>query len=699
MRNKLAAISLNSEKRPNYSVKAFIAQPDPLQENLGGKLFALIEVAAKKSDAEKIIDFIIGDLDFNYYQDEKLSLREKIAGLKIENIFETVLVKTNKNLLDFLEKEKLRLGVGDISATLGVVYENEVHFSSNGSNHAFLLYRKDDGAYRVMDIAGGENENNGISKLFTALVSGSIPSKSYFIAANEPLSEYLHNEDLIDIITKLPPASAAEQIKNIMAEMNAYVSFAGLIIKNTASDEIPEDYDEPVLAPRRESVPVDLPSSELATEKILASKSSLDAQQLSDLSGKMIKKMNFFPNLIQAVKRLWPFKKSESRPAAIGPLETAHYENPRAKRQRWLLAIAAGILLIFTINILITRHQQANNLSGNNPGQAKDWESQLTQKQTKIDNYLLYNNENEAKTALAEFKGLLEQFAPKYGKEANYSGFQAKYEEQLAQTEHLVDFSDPREIANFSTLNPEAKLDNLEFISGRLYAAGANAEAYKLTLKDNLLKALPLKAPALEYPALDNKSGVIYYFDGANNIVALNTKTDSASTTKISLKSGQQIAGIDTYNNRLYALDKANSQLYRFSLGANGYEKGETRLKDKPDLSDAVGLAIDKQSTKSNIYILKGNGELLKFYDGQKQSFALEAVQPAIAGASSFVAAKDFYILSSDGRVIVFDSEGHFKHQYRFSGISGLKDIAVDEAGGKLYLLAGTGIRTVDLIK
>ena len=45
--------------------------------------------------------------------------------------------------------------------------------------------------------------------------------KGYFIFANEALPEYLSREQLINIITTLPPISAVEQIKNLLKVVGA----------------------------------------------------------------------------------------------------------------------------------------------------------------------------------------------------------------------------------------------------------------------------------------------------------------------------------------------------------------------------------------------------------------------------------------------------------------------------------------------
>jgi len=156
MYNKIAQIILNSGKTNGVN-DVFIAQPDALKENLAGKIFIIGEIDGKKNEGRKVLDFIISDLNDNYYNDEKILLRDKIEGLKIENIFEAALAKTNKNLGEFLAQHKIKINTSTTNITLGVVYENKLHFSGFGKNRALLIYRRGDG-YEIINVeANAEN--------------------------------------------------------------------------------------------------------------------------------------------------------------------------------------------------------------------------------------------------------------------------------------------------------------------------------------------------------------------------------------------------------------------------------------------------------------------------------------------------------------------------------------------------------------
>jgi len=90
MHYKIASFILNASKHQTGSREVYIAQPDSNLENLAGRVFLLAEIGGKKTEAKKAIDFIIDNINHYYYQDEKIFLQDKIEGLSLDNIFETI---------------------------------------------------------------------------------------------------------------------------------------------------------------------------------------------------------------------------------------------------------------------------------------------------------------------------------------------------------------------------------------------------------------------------------------------------------------------------------------------------------------------------------------------------------------------------------------------------------------------------------
>lgn len=708
MYTKIAPITINTEKKANGAAKIFIAEPTPAQEQLAGKLFILIEVDAKKNDANKIIDFVVSDINENYYQNEKLMLREKIETLKIENIFETVLVKANKNLIDFLSKEKINLSPKSINATIGIIYNNELHFSNIGTNQALLLYKEDtDSQYKMINVERSDEakdnsgDNLNFKKLFSSIISGEMPTKSYFIFANEALSEYLFNQELIEIITKLAPLGAAEQIKNTLFKINSYIPFLGIIIKNNINSEEPESIEEyrQVEAARsisNEKINQNHLSIEEKTEQILAPKSAVSGKRISCFCGQILKKINPFRFIGRLFKAL--FKKKEhpmNAQATVLDKTTLAADTPKKtpKIKKILLIILALALVAFLINLGIQRSKTKKTEQAQ---ETKGYEDVIKQKENQIDSYLLYNDEKSAKGILEELKGIMESIPEdKKSKIENYNELLAKFESQMSQIQHVTKVEQLKTVADFSTIGSDLNIENIFMSGDKIYAADSSKKAiYRINTKDGVSAVISsdqIKS-YLRYPTV-SKSGLVYYLD-EDQVVVLNPKDEKLSFNKIGKVEGQNLIGLYNYTDKLYTLDKAKSQLYRYVLANNEYPTAEPRLKSKLDASDVNSFSIDETG---NAYFLKSSGAVQKFY-GTEQKFTLDTIDPKLSNPTVIKVLGDIYILDpTNKRLASFDKNGKAKKQYQSDQLSNLKDFVVNEKAKKAYLLTDNAVLELPL--
>ncbi|PIT95183.1 hypothetical protein COT98_00800 [Candidatus Falkowbacteria bacterium CG10_big_fil_rev_8_21_14_0_10_39_9] len=701
MYTKIAPITINTEKKANGAAKIFIAEPDPAREQLAGKLFILIEVEAKKSDANKIIDFVVSDINTNYYQNEKLMLREKIEALKIENIFETVLVKTNKNLIDFLSKEKIALSPKSINATIGIIFDNELHFSNIGTNQALLLYKEDtDSKYKMINVErnddtknlGGDNIN--FKKLFSSIISGEMPTKSYFIFANESLSEYLFNQELIEIITKLAPLGAAEQIKNTLFKINSFIPFLGIIIKNNLHHEEPEsieDYRQVEAARSNANHRYEAPTSNLTTtaektEQILSPVSVVNTKKVGGFCWRVIKKINPF----RLRGKLWrlifkPKDKTANIQTVALNKDTLALETPKrpSKTKKILLIILTITLLAFLTNLI---YQKTKTKKTEQAQISKSYEDVIKQKENQFESYWLYSDEKSAKGVLEELKTYLDSIPEdKEGQINGYSELLAKYNEQVARSQHITQIEQLKTIADFSIIGGDLSIENITMIGDKIYASDSSKKAiYRLNTKDNVSAVISsdqiksyLRCPTI------SKNGSIYYLD-ENQVVVLNPQDEKLTINKLATTSSQNLIGLYNYTDKLYTLDKAKNQLYRYVLTNNEYPTAEPRLKSKLDASDINSFTIDDAG---NAYFLKSSGVVQKFY-GTEQKFTLDTVDPTLSNPTIIKVLSDIYILDpANKRLAIFDKDGKAKKQYKSEQFTDLKDFVVNEKTKRAYML------------
>ncbi|MBU0721848.1 hypothetical protein KKA93_00055 [Patescibacteria group bacterium] len=759
MNYKIAQFIITPGQRNNLVHEIYIAQPDANKEALAGKLFALIEIESKKADSLKIINFLINTLNYSYYQNEKMILRERVLSIKIEHIFESAIAKTNKRLAEFLQNEKIKLNPSLVNITIGVIYNDSLHFSNLGKNKALLLYKgkAEDGAkYKLTDITeqttdkGEAKKSFQLIKLFSNIISGALPRGGYFIFSGETLSEYLSTKQIINIITTLPPASAAEQIKNTLSKINAYVPFLGIIIKNTAGMEMQKVKIKQLAASTRASIE-NLITTEEQTEKLLTPSGLINAKKWSSFfnnlvgwlnleqtkkigkktfllkdkifSGKKIswfsfKKISnslknylsilisllayifkilsdkqrlseFFKELISSVKNL--FLKIK-----ITILKIFFWYKNLNSINKILLSAFLICLIIFSSSLTwknIKNKEVKNQVAINN------LMAMIEQKQNQIDASLLYNNEEGAKKILEEVNKLIAELLPKNQTQKDqYNVLIAKHRVQIEKINRVIR-ADAIEIANLINLNPNAKPTNIILVQKKIFAADAEQKIiYSIDLKSKLTTSINLtdqNISKLDFPNIDTNNNISYF--NTNSIIILDTKTEKLSTLKIDYSSKtQKIIDFKQYNGRYYLADAINGQIYRFNKNNSELTGAVGWLNSPEDLTNATSLFID-----GDIYLLKNNGEVSQYSKGKKQEFSMSSVEPNFSQATKLtisIAQNYLYVFEPVGkRLVVFNKKGNFINQYTSDKFDNLKDFQIDETNKKIYFLSNATVYSIDL--
>ncbi|MDO8593111.1 MAG: hypothetical protein Q7R92_05100 [bacterium] len=749
MNYKIAQFVLTPGKNIQATLEVYLAQPDADKEALAGKLFALIEIESIKAENLKIINFLVNTLNHNYYQNEKMILRERLSSIKIEHIFESALAKTNKKLAEFSQSEKIKLSPNALNITIGVIYNDSLHFANLGKNKALLVYKSknDDSAkYKLADIteqtgSGEAKKPSGLAKLFSNVVSGSLPRGGYFVFANETFSEYLSSRQIIEIITALPPAGAAEQIKNTLSKINAYVPFLGIIIKNTSGLEMQEIKAKQPPASTSASIS-NLISTEEKTEKLLAPSGLINLEKWASIFSKPAKSSSPVFSLKDkiftkrktgwlALKKIFsPLKKSawllisllviifktitdrkaladffsgagqkiknSFTAAGTAGLNLFLWYKRLGKINKILFSCLCLSLIFFSGSLA---WQSLKNKTLEKQTAVSNLTSTIEQKQNQIDASLLYSNEPGAGKLLDEVKGLLDQLPQKNQAQKDlFQALAAKHQAQVEKISHVIR-ANPVELSNFINLNPQANPVNLILAKGKIYAADtAQKTIYIIDPASKSVTSMSLSGQSisrLDFPSLD-KNNNIYYFN-ANNLIVLDIAAEKLSNLEIRYNGDpRKTIGLKQYNNRFYLADAASGQIYRFTKNAGQLANPVAWLNAKEDLAGGASLDID-----GNIYLLKNNGQLSQYAKGKKLDFALAAVEPALSRPNKIMVSAEqnyIYIMEpAENRLIVFDKGGKFISQYKCGGLNNLLDFQIDEKNKKIYFLNNTSVYAIDL--
>ena len=746
MPNKIAGFTLNNSPKTLNS-EFYIAQPDGVKENLGGKIFMLLQSDAKRSELIELADFLVSALDKYYYDDEKILLREKLDNLKVENIFEAMLAKLNIEFSNYLKDNKNKVDLKTLSLSIGVAYNNEIYFSQLGNNKAFVVYKKEDNYETLKLSQDNDNEEETINKppldkLFSNVISGEIPSGSFFVLSNETLSEYISSETFKDIITNLPPLGATEQIKNKLKEINARVSFSGIIIKNTYGLTESETYTKEEV-----EASANLKQTEEKTAKILSTAGlinkdklkqhfkkiksffkpkfkpknilipksgektkveSKQSEQTENIKGDIKEKnqkillkdkifmkkkpgiLSFFKKISSTLPSLnnnsWPTAKKTNKSSKILKFRT---------REKLIISGIAALVLILVTSILINNYQ--NKLEEERLVYQEELNS-IEQNQNQIESYLLYGNESSARELLQETDNLIENLPKeKEERQEKYQEFKNTLEKHSQELRHVVKI----EADKLLSLPNNEQASNLSLLDNNLYLPAKEVNnLYQINTDSSKVNTIELDSSSenLKYPAFDNFNNLYYL----SNDKILQVLLPEQETNILDLElpnDDAQITALEGYGTRFYILDTNNSQVYRYNNNTSNLSFDTNWINNPSELTEAVDMEIDV-----SIYFLEKSGNITKFSTGEKENFSMDTVDPQINNASKLIFTDNFvYIIESDmNRLLQFQfadasSESlNFKNQYHFNNIDSISDIMINN-NDLAYILQGSEVYSVDL--
>ena len=164
------------------------------------------------------------------------------------------------------------------------------------------------------------------------------------------------------------------------------------------------------------------------------------------------------------------------------------------------------------------------------------------------------------------------------------------------------------------------------------------------------------------------------------------------------------IQAISGFAGGLYLLDTKQQGVFYYPPTKNGYESQPYTIVDsnaRVDLSAGLDIALD-----GNLYILTDKGAIARFSrEGRPLDFDGTLPSGPMAGAIGLFAnsnTRSLYVVDErEQRIVQFSPEGKLQRQFMADGTNvsfkELRDVFVDEAGRKAYVLAHKSLLVFDL--
>lgn len=621
-------------------------------------LFLLVSVSSTQVPSAEIAKEA-----FQLLQDHFL---DDLAGDPYER-FENALREIN--LMASQKEKELELKfMPNMHVLIGVVQKDYLFISQRGEAHGYLIRKR-----HVSSITEGLFDERNKEDLFQNIASGVLEVGDNVVFTTGPLVQYVTPTDLAKIFSEQNLGEANKELEHLLKQdvedQMAVLSFEVLEkteqIAAVSASKMGDDEEE---------------------EEPLAMHSKVEVEEETEERRRFLKK-RYLDQLDRASERLREFALKQDRWAFLNQVKGW-------EKKKLLSAIVGVAVLVVVGTFVLTQTVGEQRKLG-------IFQSQLDQAQSNLDLATTKGTFDKAEAAV-----LLEGAEDLVATVLESGYLESEANQLLKDIDEQKDFLD-------NVFHVDDELKEVSDLSGKMLAGtqlvGVEAHADKLVVFSES-EAFRILTDQVQGPdVLDATEKVIAArtFEDYNAVVLLTFggklieysegNSQFADTADVDWKSGLDIA---TYSNKIYILDPANNQIWRYQRGNTGYGAAQAYLGEE-DLTNAVSLAVD-----GKVWVLKADGSLLQYFAGELVDYVIKkAPLTVIEGATRVITDLDMtriYVLDSVGkRVLVYDKSTKnddltYSSQYVFDTLDEtITDIYVDKLRNVLMLTTKTALYEV----
>lgn len=660
----------------------------------GPTLIVLAEVEGVGYVYDQLIDIVNNEAEHS---------RTLLSHLDHEPVtrFEKVVQNINRAVSSFLETESSPINWSRINLFVLELSEGHMCLAGIGRLMNMFLQKQEDGSYKTYDLFGSLDQRVDVdpTKCFSNIICGDFHAGDLLMAGSRNFERLRNDLRLKERLATLPPVSAIHEIKQDLEKRG-----------------IPDDFVATVIACREAEVPKSSqPIAEEPKEKSTASLERLrrtEEETLRHLAPSLTRKegktdlkepraprigaFSFIGRITGLIRR--GFRTERVRDvASMVHLRGMHagFGSFLTRKRKTLIIGAVAIVLGSLVIGSLVKHQR------NAAAERAAWNSSYDTIKAEINEveYQRLVDESKARKTLAQALSKLETLdATTEERKAAIQELQNAAQASRTKLQRLqtIDHPEavytlPSEIANGALLSP------IIFKGKLVFADRANEKLVTINLETKEKKefALPSGKGSVEHVA-GGKTSVIVIFEG-NRAFAINPDDGTSSELSLELAEGETITDVTSYAGRLYVLDASSEQIWKHQSISGGFGGGSKYLQaSSQSLNDATSLAID-----SNVYALKSNGIVVRYFNGGQDGFALSTIDPALEhGDQIWADADNDYIAIADRdgkRIILATKEGRLVAQMVSPDFKGPTDLVGDPVTKKLYVVDGNAVYELSL--
>lgn len=646
----------------NYSYDLFQEHGDK-----SGQIFINLEVQNNQVDAEEIGRMIFESMQTRFFEDVERDPYER---------FEVALRSVN-DALNVFRKEKASGYIGNLNVIIAAILGDVLYLTQSGDAEAYLIRKR----YVSVVSEGLSDEAGGSGDIFSSIASGKIESGDFVLFSSTRLLRYVSKTDLGKCVSRKSIMESLNELREVVStEILGRVGLTGIMFDTATAGEMKEIADAP----------------DEKNRSLLESYSSETVKEKETLTGKFFTALKFWGGKSKSSK----FDDEHGgRTVSIGD-KLKNFGSglfARGFGRDKVLALLVLVIIVLGAGIWIAKDNMATRSEIEKLDKVlMTVQDKITEAETKG----AYDKENA--------KIILDQAYLDALSVLNSGYYREKAKLYLIQIETARDKIDnvqriesPKVYIDLTKKRSDVNALGFAEVKGKNYVYEYNA-LYEIVVNQ-------LQDPV----TIDAKETVISAtgFDDRNSVVFM-TKTGKLIEFKdgtvsfMDTDDGMFHKGIavTSWGNRVYILDPVGGQIWRYSYKGTQDKFGaaEGYFTEKMDLSKAQDVTID-----SNIYLLSNNGDITKYYAGEKVKFYINNPpfgnfkDPRVIYTNEKLG--DIYVLDSKGeRVFVYTKDPrtgnvNYRTQYLFETTEELRDLYVDPDAKKLYVLTPTKVLETDI--
>ncbi|OGH64147.1 MAG: hypothetical protein A2821_02585 [Candidatus Magasanikbacteria bacterium RIFCSPHIGHO2_01_FULL_41_23] len=690
-----------------------ITEPNAPHERERGVLFALFELTRGTvgliENCQKIIEYI----EERYYSREE----------KSESVLEHILQAVNREYRTILSQYQTEL-----SCVVGTINDGEIQLSYHGKPTAVVFFHHNN---EIATLPVIEEENNA-ELFFSELISGTIGTRDFFYAATPHTLNYFPLDRIAKLVNDRPVREVANHIQKVLSEIGSDYSFGGLLTQilhirpnssklapekiehlgseaslnhlANATHETAETLSPPLFGDVKKTLQKikDSPSRFAHLRSGSSAKSDSTKDHVLIIIGRsMVMAIQSLARICVGIGRsifnffFWLYRLIKNRNSRLKEINQARLKLNNCRRTIVGLPTATKVIatsllligLIFLSSLVYLRiyeYQTAAKTKIINLIQA------IIDKKDAAEASLAYEDKAKAQILIDEAQALLNQLPNDSNTEKNKQGelnaILLSVRDKL-RNEHRVT---PELIANLSIVNGENHAEKLTLSDTTLIAFGSNDPSwYFINIATNAVEGkLHESMNGLIEASPTNEGDLIVFRSQTGELGVFDTKTQTLTKKNISFPANDAIIStMEIYNRKLYVIDSINKKIYRHNQTQNGYDQGALWSRSgESRLGGVVSMSID-----GDLYALKDNGEVRKWYRGEEQAFNLAAVDPTMDSAEKISVPEDgdeiFILDNKKRRILVFDKNGVFREQIVSDSFKNPTGMTITNKGKTIFIL------------